>query len=118
MMTKMASHPANSGTCPSSAWLEFSGLLVQMRRQRECFDKLNFLRRWITICAWCKKKIRDSEGVWHQSQADLQSHEGIKFSHGICPECADRSYDAYRYGNIRVNAAKDAAAAGAGHKFA
>jgi hypothetical protein len=70
-------------------------------RSRKCLDEIKAFRRLITICAWCNK-IRDSEGLWHRSQALLA--RGVQFSHGICPACADRSYNAYLFGEIGVKA--------------
>ena len=40
----------------------------------------------LPICAWCKK-IRDTEGVWHQLEAYLVGHSDVDFTHSICPEC-------------------------------
>jgi hypothetical protein len=52
-------------------------------------------RRFITICAWCNKLI-DSEGRWQQPVTAFQADRGAKVSHGICPECAEKSYNAYQ----------------------
>src|SRR5215468_6223463 len=122
-MTAKIGHPGNSGTGSSSAWLEsaiqlvhkgqrqpsgfypsvarvFSSVdIVEGLRHCERLHKLKALRRWVTICAWCKE-IRDSEGVWQQPQANFRPHEGGKFSHGICPRCAEQAYAAYRYENL------------------
>jgi len=62
------------------------------------------IRHLITICAWCNK-IPDREGLWQQPETDLQADRGAEFSHGICPECAERSYNACLAGIIGVNAA-------------
>jgi hypothetical protein len=43
----------------------------------------------LPICAWCKK-IRDDQGYWGQLEGDLASHAGLVFSHGVCPECAEK----------------------------
>jgi len=44
----------------------------------------------LPICMHCKK-IRDSE-LWLQVEAYLDSHLDLKFSHGICPDCATKLY--------------------------
>ena len=43
----------------------------------------------LPICAWCKK-IRDDQGYWNQLEGYLASHSGVVFSHGVCPECAEK----------------------------
>ncbi len=45
----------------------------------------------IPICAWCKK-IRDSEGVWHQLETYILDHSEVDFTHSICPECKHTLY--------------------------
>jgi hypothetical protein len=45
------------------------------------------LSNLLPICAWCKK-IRDDQGYWDQLEGYLATHAGIRFSHGVCPECA------------------------------
>ncbi len=49
------------------------------------------LRSLLPICASCKK-IRDDHGYWQQLEVYFQQHEHIDFSHGLCPECAERLY--------------------------
>jgi hypothetical protein len=44
----------------------------------------------LPICMHCKK-IRDNE-LWLQVEAYLDSHLDLKFSHGICPDCATKLY--------------------------
>jgi len=48
----------------------------------------------IPICAHCKK-IRDDEGYWEQIESFIASHSEATFSHGICPECAQKYYGEY-----------------------
>jgi DNA-binding response OmpR family regulator len=66
------------------------------RQQKELISKLQealaeikTLKGFIPICASCKK-IRDDEGYWNQLEAYLSTHTGAVFSHGLCPECADK----------------------------
>jgi PAS domain-containing protein len=44
----------------------------------------------LPICMHCKK-VRDNE-LWLQVEAYLDSHLDLKFSHGICPDCAKNLY--------------------------
>jgi DNA-binding response OmpR family regulator len=50
------------------------------------------LRGLLPICAWCKK-IRDDQNYWLQVEDYLCEHADVRFSHGICPDCA-RSFQA------------------------
>jgi len=49
------------------------------------------LRGILPICAKCKK-IRDDKGYWTQVEVYISVHSGTEFSHGICPECAEKLY--------------------------
>jgi response regulator RpfG family c-di-GMP phosphodiesterase len=43
----------------------------------------------LPICMMCKK-IRDDQGYWNQLEAYISKHTDAVFSHGICPECAEK----------------------------
>ena len=58
---------------------------------RDALAKIRTLRGLIPICASCKK-IRDDDGYWHQVEVYVRNHSEAEFSHGICPECADKLY--------------------------
>ena len=65
-------------------------------RTASAFHKRSPFRRLTMVCAWCKK-VRDSEGSWQRTQGDLQTDDhDVNVSHGICFECAGKSYSAYR----------------------
>ena len=53
--------------------------------------EIKTLRSFLSICAGCKK-IRDDDGNWEQIETHFSKHAGIQFSHGICPECAQKLY--------------------------
>lgn len=42
----------------------------------------------IPICSYCKK-IRDDQKTWHQLESYISDHSEARFSHGICPHCAE-----------------------------
>ena len=44
----------------------------------------------LPICMGCRK-VRDHD-LWLQIELYLDSHPDLKFSHGLCPECAERLY--------------------------
>jgi len=51
--------------------------------------EIKTLRGIIPICCYCKK-IRDDEAIWTQLEAYLEEHSDANFTHGICPECAEK----------------------------
>jgi DNA-binding response OmpR family regulator len=57
---------------------------------QEALAEIKTLKGFIPICASCKK-IRDDEGYWNQLEAYISKRTEAVFSHGLCPECAERS---------------------------
>ena len=53
--------------------------------------RLHSLSGLVPICASCKK-IRDDQGFWNQIETYLLDHSELRFSHGICPDCARSLY--------------------------
>jgi hypothetical protein len=47
--------------------------------------------RLVKICSTCKK-VRDQTGAWSPVENYFDANYGIKFSHGMCEECACRLY--------------------------
>lgn len=70
------------------AQIEKDNLIVELRAALSKVKKLSGL---IPICASCKK-IRDDNGYWNQIESYIRSRSDADFSHGICPECADKLY--------------------------
>lgn len=58
------------------------------------FSEIKTLRGIIPICASCKK-IRDDKEHWNQIETYIKEHSDADFSHGICPECAEKLYPEY-----------------------
>jgi hypothetical protein len=50
-------------------------------------SQIKTLEALLPICASCKK-IRDDKGQWQILEAYIGEHAGVKFSHGVCPQCA------------------------------
>jgi hypothetical protein len=66
-------------------------------RTRELTDALSeikTLRGIIPICCNCKQ-IRNDEGIWSQIEKYISDHSEAKFTHGICPKCAQKLYPEY-----------------------
>ncbi len=72
----------------ASALIEMRGTLMDLN---EALGTLKMLGGLLPICASCKK-IRDEQGRWHILEAYIQDHSDAQFSHGVCPECAQRLY--------------------------
>ena len=63
-------------------------LLAELRL---AFDKINTLKGLLPICASCKR-IRDTAGAWADVETYIQHRSEAHFSHGICPDCAEKLY--------------------------
>ena len=59
--------------------------------QKALHDEIKTLRGILPICANCKK-IRDDQGYWNQIEIYVRDHSEVVFSHGICPDCANKLY--------------------------
>lgn len=57
---------------------------------RRSLSESRGIEAFLPICAQCKR-IRDKDGVWHQLEAYIARHSKTRFSHGYCPECAERA---------------------------
>ena len=57
----------------------------------EALETIKTLQGILPICSYCKK-IRDDKGYWNQIEGYIRDHSEAEFSHGICPECADKFY--------------------------
>lgn len=55
----------------------------------DAVDSLKTLRGLIPICAQCKK-MRNDQGFWLQVEHYLNDHSEARFTHGLCPDCADK----------------------------
>ena len=55
------------------------------------FQKMKYLEGILPVCASCKK-IRDDKGSWHNIENYVRERSEAEFSHGICPECAEKLY--------------------------
>ncbi len=58
---------------------------------QDALSRVKTLSGLIPICSSCKK-IRDDRGYWNQIEIYLQEHSEAEFSHGICPDCAQKLY--------------------------
>ena len=49
----------------------------------------------LPICAGCKK-IRNDSGYWEQVEQFLSEHTEVTFTHGMCPECLEKTMDDFK----------------------
>lgn len=66
-------------------------LIVQLQRALDDVRKLSGL---LPICSSCKR-IRDDAGRWTAIENYIVDNSDTEFSHGICPDCAERLYPQY-----------------------
>ena len=67
----------------------------ELRESRDKLEKalaeVKSLQGLLPICSFCHD-IRDDAGEWHKIDEYVSTNSDTKFSHGICPGCADTKY--------------------------
>jgi len=66
-------------------------LIIELQ---DSITAVKILRGLLPICASCKK-VRDDKGYWNQIEQYITEHSEAVFSHGLCPDCAERIYPDY-----------------------
>ena len=66
-------------------------LVEQNKKLDIALKELKTIGGLLPICSSCKK-IRDDYGYWNQIEEYITEHSDAKFTHGICPDCADKLY--------------------------
>ena len=64
---------------------------TKVRELQAALDDVQTLTGLLPICAWCKS-VRDDSGYWSQIEEYIADPTGARFSHGMCPDCAERNY--------------------------
>lgn len=62
------------------------------------FQNMKYLEGILPVCASCKK-IRDDKGSWNNIEDYVRERSEAEFSHGICPECAEKLYPEFNLYN-------------------
>ena len=75
-------------TATKQAEQERDKLIAELQK---ALAKVRTLSGMLPICASCKR-IRDDTGYWNQIESYIRDHSEADFSHGICPECAQKLY--------------------------
>lgn len=61
-----------------------------IKELHRALDELNTMRGILPICSMCRK-IRDDDGSWKGIEAYIGGHSETRFSHGYCPDCAQKA---------------------------
>lgn len=61
-------------------------LAARVRELEDALARVSQLQGLLPICSYCKC-IRDDNNYWHQVEHYVKAHSGVKFSHGVCPDC-------------------------------
>ena len=61
---------------------------------QKALAEIKTLHGILPICSVCKK-IRDDAGSWSQMEAYISNHYDAEFSHGYCPECAQKAVEEF-----------------------
>lgn len=56
---------------------------------QQALVEVKTLSGMIPICGWCKS-VRSDTGFWQNVEHYIRSRTDAKFSHGICPTCAEK----------------------------
>lgn len=67
---------------------------------RAALTKVKVLTGLLPICASCKK-IRDDQGYWSEVENYIRERSEAEFTHGFCPDCADRLLKGYLKNNSK-----------------
>jgi two-component system cell cycle response regulator len=59
---------------------------------RDALHRIRSLGTLVTVCGSCKD-IRETGGEWQSLERFLQERLGVRFSHGLCPDCGRRLLD-------------------------
>ena len=62
-------------------------LSIALTEKRKAEREVTALQELLPICAWCHK-VRDDESFWHSVEDYLSARSDMRFSHGVCPDCA------------------------------
>jgi uncharacterized PurR-regulated membrane protein YhhQ (DUF165 family) len=61
---------------------------------KKAISEVKTLRGFLPICCICKN-IRDDQGYWNQIESYIRDHSDAEFTHGLCPECAQKHYPGF-----------------------
>ena len=68
-------------------------LEIRNEELQTALSTIKTLSGLVPICAWCGRKIQDDNGQWVRVEVYLHAHSEAEFTHGICPDCNEKSLD-------------------------
>jgi hypothetical protein len=81
------------------------GLVVFLIRRCRSFrldsPEISRLRGLFPICSHCNR-IRESGDLWRHIESYIQMNSRARFSHCICPDCAERHYSQFDLYNSKL----------------
>lgn len=80
--------------------------IIIIRFTSNILRRMRYLEGTLYVCASCKK-IKDINQNWYPMEAYIDQRADVQFSHGICPECAEKLYPEFNPYKI-LNARKKA----------
>ncbi len=66
-----------------------AALASRVRELEVALDNVKKLEGLLPICSYCKK-IRNDQNYWQQVESYVGENAGVRFSHGICPDCFEK----------------------------
>ena len=66
-------------------------LALSNQKLEKALSEVKELSGLLPICSFCKR-IRDDQGYWSQLENYIRDHSKAEFSHGLCPDCAEKAY--------------------------
>jgi PAS domain S-box-containing protein len=61
-----------------------------IKELQDALAEVRTLREFLPICSYCRK-VRDDQNYWSQIDSYISEHTSTKFSHGICPDCYEKT---------------------------
>lgn len=71
--------------------LRTADLQLRTNELESALENIKTLTGMVPICASCKN-VRDDERFWTQVELYIRDRSELEFSHGICPDCAEKLY--------------------------
>jgi hypothetical protein len=85
----MLNQSAEEREADLEAEAQVEGILAELR---DALQRIRSLGTLVTVCGSCKD-IREGSGEWRSMEHFLAERLGVRFSHGLCPDCGRRLLD-------------------------